>query len=325
VPAYFPIDWLPFSSRAWDRIAPDLAIVAEGERWPEHLHQAKRRGVPVLCINARISDRSFRRLRRLPAVSAFVLDGISRILAGSEQDARRFRELGFPPERIRVTGNLKLDGDIPLLDEPARAALGRELGLPADRLVLLGSSTWAGEEQALVAALVRARGQGIGCSLLLVPRHAERRAEIERLLAASGLSFHLRSRGAAPGPVDVAVGDTTGELRAFTQLADVVFVGKSLAPHTEGQTPVEAAALGKPILFGPGMGNFRSIADDLLERGAARRVAGPSELSDQAAALLGDPDLRRVLAAAAAAWRRDNGGSLGRTLAAVREELAALE
>ena len=133
---------------------------------------------------------------------------------------------------------------------------------------------------------------------------------------------HCPMLGGSPGAVDVAVGDSTGELRAMTQLADVVFVGKSLAPHTEGQTPVEAAALGKPILFGPGMGNFRSIARDLLERGAARKVAGAADLASQAAALLGDPAQRALLAAAASAWQRDNGGALDRTLVAIREELA---
>jgi len=319
--AYFPVDWMPFSSRAWARISPDLAIVTEGERWPEHMHQARSRGVPVLCINARISDRSFRRLRRFPAVAAFVLGPMTRLLAGSAQDARRFRDLGCPAGRVAVTGNIKLDVQIPRLDEAGRAALRLELGLPAGRMVLLGSSTWPGEEAALLEALVAARARGVDCSLLLVPRHAERREELERLLRPTGLSYHMRSLGPAPGAVDVAVGDTTGELRAMTQLADLVFVGKSLAPHTEGQTPVEAAALGKPVLFGPGMGNFRAIAGDLLERGAARSVVDSADLCREACALLRDPQARAAISAAAASWRGDNGGAVERTLAAIREEL----
>jgi 3-deoxy-D-manno-octulosonic-acid transferase len=154
---YFPIDWVPFSARAWSAIDPDMAIVTEGERWPEHLFQARRRSVPVLCINARISVRSFGRLRRVPAAAGFVLRGMTRLLAASALDAGRFRELGFPPERIEVTGNIKLDVSIPLLDEAARTGLRRELGLPGGRLVLLGSSTWPGEEEALVDALRSAR------------------------------------------------------------------------------------------------------------------------------------------------------------------------
>jgi 3-deoxy-D-manno-octulosonic-acid transferase len=286
------------------------------------MRQARDRRVPVICINARISDRSYRRLRALPGAARFVLGGIDRLLAGSEQDAERFRELGCPPERVVVTGNIKLDVTIPILGAADRASLRSTLGLPEGSLVLLGSSTWPGEEEALVAAFTRARAQGVGCSLLIVPRHSERRAEIEKLLQATGLSFHLRSQGPAPGPVDVAVGDTTGELRAMTQLADVVFVGKSLAPHTDGQTPVEAATLGKPILFGPGMANFRSIEHDLLRRGAARTVADPGDLATQAAALLQDAAARSALSGAAAAWRRDNGGGVERTLAVIRQELA---
>jgi 3-deoxy-D-manno-octulosonic-acid transferase len=322
--AYFPIDWAPFSARAWARIKPDLAIIAEGERWPEHMRQARNRGVRVLCINARISDRSFRRLRGFPPAASFVLGGIDRLLASSEHDAENFRRLGYPADRLSVTGNIKLDVRIPILDEPSRAALRLSLGLPEGQPIVLGSSTWPGEEAALVAALREARERGVASRLLVVPRHAERRAEIEALLAASGLSHHFRSRGPAPGPVEVSVADTTGELRSLAQLADVVFVGKSLAPHTEGQTPVEAAILGKPILMGPGMSNFRAISGELLASGAAMTVADPAALSAELSLLLRDPARRASMAAAAAAWRGRNGGAVERTLEAVRGELAAI-
>ena len=122
--------------------------------------------------------------------------------------------------------------------------------------------------------------------------------------------------------VDIAVADTTGELRSLTQLADVVFVGKSLAPHTEGQTPVEAAVLGKPILVGPGTGSFREITADLVGRGAARRVADAPDLARQSTALLGDASQRGEISSAQAEWRGATGGGVGRTLSAIREELA---
>lgn len=318
---YFPIDWWPFSARAWRRIAPDLVILMEGERWPEHMHQAAKRGVPVLCINARVSDRSFRRMKLFSSVTHLMFDGITRLLPCSAQDEARFRELGVPGEKIFTTGNIKLDVRIAPLTGDQCAQLRRELGLPAG-LVLLGSSTWPGEEAALLDALRLTRERGVECSLLIVPRHAERRLEIERLLRKAGLKFHFRSQGAAPGEVDVAVGDTTGELRKFTQLADLAFVGKSLPPHTEGQTPVEAAALEKPILFGPGMGNFRLIARDLLARGAAREVATGEALAADVPALLRDAAQRETLAAAAAKWHADNAGAVERTLVEIRKELA---
>jgi 3-deoxy-D-manno-octulosonic-acid transferase len=322
---YFPIDWWPFARRAWRRIAPDLVILTEGERWPEHLRQATIRGVPVLCINARLSDRSYRRLKNFPSVAHVMFAGITRLLSGSAHDEARFVELGVPREKISTTGNIKLDVQIPRLAEREIAQLRRELGLPIGNLVLLGSSTWPGEEEALIAAWRHARERGLRCSLLIVPRHAERRAEIERSLGATGLRFHLRSRGAAAGEVDLAIADTTGELRQLTQLADVVFVGKSLPPHSEGQTPVEAAALEKPILFGPGMSNFRILARDLVARGAAREVADATALVSTAEELLRDASQRAALATAAAQWRRENAGAVERTLAVVRTELTRVK
>ena len=322
---YFPLDWWPFSSRAWRRIAPDLAILMEGEHWPEHLRQARLRGVPVININARLSDRTFARLkwcrRRFPGILSLFFAPLTRVLACSAQDEARLRELGLSAERLASTGNIKLDVPLPRLGEIEREELKRELGLPGG-LILAGASTWPGEETALVEALKAARPAGLRCSLLLVPRHAERRQEIEAELRTSGLRYHFRSRGAAPAEIDVAVGDTTGELRRLVQLADLVFVGKSLPPHTEGQTPVEAAIAEKPILFGPGMGNFAVIAADLLARGAARRVESPADLSAAVGELLADPVRRAELAAAAAAWHRENGGAVDRTLTAIREELS---
>jgi 3-deoxy-D-manno-octulosonic-acid transferase len=220
-----------------------------------------------------------------------------------------------------MTGNIKLDVQIPPLADSERAELRRELGL-SDGLVLLGASTWPGEEDALLGALRLTRERGVRCSLILVPRHAERRTEIERWLVKAGVSYHFRSTGPASDRVDVLVGDTTGELRKITQLADIVFVGKSLPPHSEGQTPVEAAALGKPILFGPGMGNFRLLARDLLARGAAREVSDAAALAAAVQELMRDAGRREALAAAALVWRAGNVGALKRTVVVIREALA---
>lgn len=318
---YFPVDWWLFSARAWRRIAPDLALIAEGERWPEHLQQAAKRGVPVLCINARISDDTYRSLRRFRPVAGLMFDGLTRVLPCSSQDEARFRELGVPAAKITTTGNIKLDLAISRMAPPEIDQLRRELGF-GPGLVLLGSSTWPGEEEALLDALRAVHDVGLRCSLLLVPRHAERRIEIERVLERGGLRYHFRSHGPAPKEVDVTVADTTGELRRLMQLADLVFVGKSLAPHTQGQTPVEAAALEKPILFGPGMSNFQRIAEELLSRGAARQVTGRKDLAVQVAKLFHDPAQRAALAKAAATWHRENAGAIDRTWRIIRAELA---
>ena len=331
---YFPLDFWAFNTRAWRRIQPDLCILMEGERWPEHVHQAAARGVAVLSINARLSDRSFRRALRFRAFFQPLSRGLTQVLCASRRDEQRFKALGFPPERLLTTGNLKLDVDIPLMGGSAQAALRRQLGLGTG-LVLLGSSTWPGEEAALLTALRSARERGLHVSLLLVPRHAERRAELRSWLESSGLTFHFRSTGSyrdqvlAAGresaSVDVVVGDTTGELRQFTQLADLVFVGKSLAPHEGGQTPVEAAVLGKPILHGPNMSNFREIIRTLTEAGAVRKVATSAELITAAVTVLQDAPQREKLAAAARAWHAENCGATERTLLVIRAQLAGLK
>jgi 3-deoxy-D-manno-octulosonic-acid transferase len=317
---YFPIDWFPFSSRAWTEIDPDLVILTEGERWPEHIHQASRREVPVLTLNARISDRSFNRMRKWTGPMRPLLRGITRVLACSESDAARFRELGFPDSKILVTGNIKLDLTIEPLSDAEKTALRGELGLGSD-LVLLGSSTWPGEEAALVSTLRALRSAKIPARLLIVPRHAERRKEVEAVVKESGYSYHLRSRGVRPDDVDILVADTTGELRRLTQIADLVFVGKSLPPHDQGQTPVEAVALAKPILFGPGMSNFRSIAADLVAIGAARRVTGEVELKTAVLDLMADAKKRSEMSRAGTQWHLSNQGAVKRTLAVLRDEL----
>ena len=293
----------------------------EGERWPEHIRQAARRRVPVLSINARLSDRSFRRMWRARALVPSLLGHITCSLAISPKDEKRLRALGFPAARLRVLGNLKLDLTIPPLRDPQKSELRRALGL-GEGLVLLGSSTWEGEELVLVQALKAARSRGLKVALLLVPRHAERRDVVAAALAKCGLRFHLRSHGPAPHEVDIAVGDTTGELRVLTQLADVVFCGKSLPPHEGGQSPVEAASLGKPLLFGPRMTNFREIVRALRECAGAREVLNESELIAACVELLGDEAQRARMGAAALGWHAHNRGAVERTLAVIRETLA---
>lgn len=317
---YFPIDFWPCSARAWRAIQPDVVVLMEGERWPEHLHQAARRGVPAVAINARLSDRSFRRMRRMGPLARLLTRGLGRVLAASEGDAERFARFGVPRERISVTGNLKLDVALPEVTPASADNYRRELGL-GDARLLLGASTWPGEEAALLQAWREIGGAGSGWRLLLVPRHAERRGEIEALLAASGVRYHFRSRGAARGEVDVAVADTTGELARLLALGELVFVGKTLPPHTEGQTPVEAAARGKAVVFGPGTANFRLIARELIEGGAARPVADAAELAVAVAALAADPDARRAAGEAGLRWHRANRGAAARTCEAFAEIL----
>lgn len=317
--AYFPLDFAPFSIRVWEAVQPDLAIILEGERWPEHLHQAARRGVPTAVVNARLSDRSLKRMRKLGPLARLLVRDLTRVLAVGEADAERFINFGVPPATVAVTGNLKLDVTLPEVDEAERKRLREELGL-GNAPLLVGASTWPGEEAALIEAWQPLRKSG--WRLLLVPRHAERRADVTAVLAAAGVRFHLRSQGAAPAEVDVALADTTGELSRLLTLAELVFIGKTLPPHTDGQTPVEAAARGKAALFGPGTANFRSIANELVTVGAVRRVENAHHLAIAVAELAQDEPMRRRMAEAGPRWHAVNRGATSRTLLEIDRLLA---
>lgn len=314
---YFPLDFWACSACAWRAVGPDLALLMEGERWPEHLNQAAQRGVPVVVVNARLSDRSFARMRRLGPLTRLLVGGLTRVLAASPGDAERFARFGVPTERIAVIGNLKLDVALPDVSPTNKAQWRSELGL-GDAPILLGASTWPGEEAALLAAWRRIAPEG--WRLLLVPRHAERRGELEGWLAASGVRFHLRSRGTATGSVEVAVADTTGELARLLSLAEIVFVGKTLPPHTEGQTPIEAAAWGKALILGPGTANFRAIARELKAMDGVIQVNDAESLAEAVQKLAGNAGRRSALGTAGARWLAGSRGAAERT----RVELARI-
>jgi 3-deoxy-D-manno-octulosonic-acid transferase len=310
----FPTDLWPCSALAWSRIRPDIVVLVEGELWPEHIAQARRRGVPAVLINGRLSDRSFARHLRLRPLSRRLFSRFAAICAGSAEDARRFRELGLSPVE---TGNLKFDVAAPSPVGPdERNRLRDSLGFGGCDCVVLGSSTWPGEETMLLSALRTLREAGRDVRLLLVPRHAERREEVSREVAASGLSWHLRSSGApAPAGTVVHVADTTGELRALTAAADLAFCGKSLRPNEGGQTPVEAAAAGLAIVYGPRMSNFREMCAQLESAGAAFRAEDPEGVATALTRLVRDPDRIRAAGTQASRWCQGNRGATERTAA----------
>jgi 3-deoxy-D-manno-octulosonic-acid transferase len=317
----FPADLWPCSALAWRRIRPDVVILVEGELWPEHLAQARARGVPAYLINGRISDRSFARHLRFRKLSAHVLGHFRQIAASSEEDVRRFRELGFD---ATLTGNIKFDvaSDAPM-SAAERTRLRADLGFGADprTVVLLGSSTWKGEETVLLRCVRELRAAGHDVRLLLVPRHSERRAEVAAEASASGLSWHQRSTGGAVAPADTIVhlADTTGELRRLTRAADLAFCGKSLAPHEGGQTPVECAAAGVAIIYGPRMSNFRDICRGLESAQAALKAADARELATLLARLVQDGAGRAEMGRRGASWHQGNRGATERTLALLRD------
>ena len=320
----FPSDCVLFSGRAWKQIEPDLVILMESELWPEHLRQAANRGVPVLLINARMSQRSARRYAKLKLFARPLLRPLSLILAAGEADAEHFRQLQLSCP-IETTGNLKFDFNLEecALDAGERKRLRAEMGFLPDEHILLGASTWPGEEVALVRAAQQLRAQGLAVRVLLVPRHAERRGEIARELQTLGASLHFRSASKSPSAAPLCyVADTTGELRALIQVATVAFIGKSMAPHSEGQTPIEAAAYAKPILFGAGMSNFQALASELIDYGAAT-VVTPGTLAPVLSKLLTDPTACEKQGAAARQVFERHRGAVGRIHRHIEDRLHA--
>ena len=217
--SYFPIDFLCFSGRAWNRIKPDLCILMEGELWPEHLRQASKRGIPVLLINARMSDRAYAFYSRLKFLVRPAFKGLTRVLALNEQSKQRYLELGVDPKDVSITGNLKCDSPLPrALSDNEAGQLLRELGFfeedpsQGKPFVICGASTWSGEEEVLLDAFMSLRKWQSDARLLIVPRHMERREEIRKLLRNLPLRFQFRTEGSPREPVDVHIGDTTGRI-----------------------------------------------------------------------------------------------------------------
>ncbi len=324
--ACFPIDFWPFSHKAWNCFAPTLAIQMEGELWPEHLHQARSRGVPVLLVNARLSDKSFRRYRKVSAIARRIFAQIDFICAGTQNDFQRFLQLGVAESRIALAGNMKFDaagGEA--FTDVEKLALYREIfapSVPAEKAgeVLLGSSTWPGEEAVMLETFRRARKARPDLKLLIVPRHAERRAEIVALLENCEFRWYLRSQTKpedVPADADICVADTTGELRRLTQIATVAFVGKSLLPNRGGQTPIECAAIGVPLVYGTEMTNFKDVCRALEDIGSAIKVRDGNAATETLCALLEDSEKRARMSAAEKSWHADNQGATERVFSRI--------
>lgn len=323
---YFPLDLAWTMRRAFRYINPGLIVLMECELWPVMLREAHRRKIPVAVVNARLSDRSFAGYRRAGFLFRRIAGLISAVYAQTERDAGRFRELGVAADRIYVAGNAKYDlaGIDPRGVQHAHAAL-QAAAITPESLVVLGGSTWPGEEDRLMEMLPRLRrAAGAPVVLVLVPRHVERRAAICDAAMRRKLRLVTRRQTRmAPEtvPPDVLLVDTTGELQHLYAAADVIFVGKSLDARG-GQNPIEPAALGRPVVVGPHMQNFSEVVSDLFAANAIIRVGNASELERQLIDLLQNPEKRRQLGERAAATVQAYRGAIDRTAQRLGETTA---
>ncbi len=365
--AYLPFDLRFAIGRFWRRFAPAALILVEGDYWPLLLREAGRRGLPVAVVNGRVGDRGFgrlQRLRRLRPLTRLLFGRVGRFGMQAREDRDRLEQLGVPPERLAVTGNLKFDTAEPAASPQVQELLAACERLAGGRPLLIAGSTMAGEDEQVVAAF-QGMGGGRRALLVLAPRHPERWDEVDRLLRQSGLSTLRRTSlssqatsagGGAPpeAAADSAIATVNSAAAAATAGAataagadpgdkgiDVLLldtVGELAALYrigaaafiggtlvaTGGHNPLEAARFGLPIAVGPSMHNFRDVAARFDAAGAWRRVAGPQELAAAWAEWLDNPAAGRDQGARAAALLAANRGALARTLDLLAPLLADL-
>ncbi len=290
---YVPLDAPKFFARFLDHWRPSLVLVAESELWPNMIHALGLRGVPVVLVNARVSERSFRRWMKVPAAIGTMLGKVDLCLAQSQDDAGRLVQLGAP--RVQVAGNLKYDVAAPPVDSAQLAEIAAIIG---SRPVWVAASTHPGEED--IAAQVHLQlEKRFDLLTIVAPRHPERGDEIATGAANSGLDVELRSSGA---PIAAHsrfyIADTVGEMGLLYRLASVVFLGKSLT-GSGGQNPIEPAKLGCAILHGPRVENFAEVYRELDSAQGAVEVGDAETLARMLAMLFADSARLRQMARSA--------------------------
>lgn len=287
---YAPYDLPDVVSRFLGRVGPQLAIVMETELWPNLFYACQHRSVPLLLVNARLSERSVAGYLRVRSLAARTLSAVTEIAAQSELDAGRFRSLGADEQRITVTGNMKFEQRIPPSLRERAEVLRRDWGV--GRTVWVAGSTHEGEDEMLLDVFRQLRKQFRGCLLVLVPRHPERFGTVAELCRQRGYNTVLRSeRLPCTSETDIFIGDSMGELALFYAASDVAFTGGSLVFHG-GHNLLEPAALGVPVVTGPHVFNFVEICELLLQAGACVKVKDTGELLKILSRWLGDANER---------------------------------
>ena len=300
---FAPVDVVPWVDAFLDHWRPDVAVWTESEFWPAMLCRTAARGTPMLLINARISNRSYRRWRRLRRVARALLGRFDRVLAQDDLAGEQLTALGAPPDRLEVAGTLK-EGAAPLEhDEAERARLARAL---AGRPVWLAASTHEGEDAAALDAHLAARKVFPMLAMILAPRHPTRGDALAEMIRGRGLSVAQRSKGEPfGGDTDVYLADTMGEMGLWYRIASVSLIGGSLV-EVGGHNPFEPALLGSAILHGPHVRNFADGYARLGAAGAAVEITDAAGLGRALAETL-HPD--RAAEMAAAGWETCSAGA----------------
>lgn len=302
---YMPIDTLPSVRRFFAHWQPDMALWVESEFWPQLVFEARTRRIPMLLINARLSERSFERWQRWPRTIARILGGFDTVFAGSHDDATRLSTLGAT--NVRDAGNLKFDAAALPTDPALLQELQQTIGT---RPCWLAASTHGNEEHMIANAHTTIAATHTGLLTLLVPRHAARGDTIATELRALGLNVAQRSKGEPiTTETHLYLADTMGELGSFYRAAPMAFLGGSLIAHG-GHNPLEPARLDCAVISGTHTHNFAAIVDQLRAENGIAIVADTAALAAQVSLFLREPQRARAQAQAAAECvRRAHGAS----------------
>ncbi|MCX5880937.1 MAG: 3-deoxy-D-manno-octulosonic acid transferase [Deltaproteobacteria bacterium] len=316
---YFPYD-LIFSVRSViNRIHPALVVIVETDIWPNFLFEMKRRLIPVVLVNARLSDRSYSGYRRFSKWTSPVFQCFSFVCAQSGEDARRFMGLGLPADKVTISGNMKYDSTPDLVSENAIQYLRRILSGITHQKCLVAGSTHPGEEAILLDAYSRLKADIPALCLILAPRDIDRAIGICNLAVSQGFAVELLTRMeglTTLEPPDVVVVNTIGHLKTLYALCDVAFVGGSLI-NFGGHNPLEPAAFAKPILFGPHTSDVAESCNRLLAAGGAQVVRNATELVQATLTLLKSPEHFQEMGNNAFQILQKNRGALEKTLNAI--------
>ncbi len=310
-----PLD-IYWTIRSYIRLLqPSLFILVETDFWPGWLGQLHRSGTPLLLVNGRISERSHERYRRLAFFFRPMFRCFDVLAMQTRLDATRLARLGIPEQRIMTLGNLKYDTCLPGRSRDIRPITRHDLHLPEHGPLWVCGSTHPGEEELLLTVFAGLREQVPDLRMVIAPRDIGRAGELAGLVRQHGLAVTRRSGEAVPGAV-VTILDTIGELTSCYGLATAAFVGGSLVARG-GHNPIEPAARGVPVLFGPHMDDFAEIAADLERCGGARTVPDLESMTGLLARLFTDSRFRRSMGRAALAQVEANRGVVARHLGVI--------
>ena len=289
-----PLDILPVVHYFQTLIRPDFFILVETDFWPNNLLLLKKKNIPTMLVNGRISEKSITGYKRMPFFFSPMFKSFSALCMQTEADKSKMESLGLPSANVRTLGNLKFDTPEFLLQQN-NVLLQKHL--PNNRIFFICGSTHPGEEELLIASYLEVRKKHPGLFLIIAPRNIKRTAEIQAIAIKQGISAALKTEPAS-GETDLLILNTIGELAAYYSICQIAFVGGSLVAKG-GHNPIEPASMGVPVLFGPHMEDFSEIADSLMSCDGGKTVRNKLELGLALEEYLNNDELRITEGAAA--------------------------